>query len=386
MKICVIRHGFYPGDSRVNKEVQALKNEEYQVDVICLKYERRKAYYEVIDGVKIYRIPLTRKRGTVFRYFYEYGLSFFLISILLCFLFFKNKYDFIQVNSMPDFLVFVSVIPKLCGAKVILDLHEPTPELWMTKYGEKRFKFFIKLQSKIEQMAIKFADLPLTVTKTLRRRFAKRGADLNKIVVVPNVCDDTIYNYNDFQGDQQKAKFIIFTHGSIEKRYGHEDMIRAVNSLKGKIENFQFNITGYGDYTERLIQLIEELRCQDIVNIFGLLPFDEFFKKLREATLGINAMLRNQYSELIDTNKMYEYMALKIPVITSRLAAIEENFDDNCLMYYEPGDYHDLARCILELYLNPKKREDIAENAYIRYQMIKWSKTKYKYLNAIKKL
>ena len=118
----------------------------------------------------------------------------------------------------------------------------------------------------------------------------------------------------------------------------------------------------------------------------GFLPFDEFLEKLTEASLGINAMLKNCYSELIDTNKMYEYIALKIPVITSRLPAIEENFDDSCLAYYEPGNYKDMAQRILELYLNPEKREDIAKSAFERYEKIKWSKTKYEYLSAIKNM
>jgi hypothetical protein len=30
---------------------------------------------------------------------------------------------------MPDVLVFSSLVPKLLGAKVVLDLHDPMPEL-----------------------------------------------------------------------------------------------------------------------------------------------------------------------------------------------------------------------------------------------------------------
>ena len=53
---------------------------------------------------------------------------------------FKKKFSVIQVNTMPDFLVFSTLIPKLFGAKIVLHIHEPTPELWKVKFG---YNFFI---------------------------------------------------------------------------------------------------------------------------------------------------------------------------------------------------------------------------------------------------
>ena len=35
--ICVVRHGYYPEDVRVFKEIRALYKEGYSVDVICLR-------------------------------------------------------------------------------------------------------------------------------------------------------------------------------------------------------------------------------------------------------------------------------------------------------------------------------------------------------------
>ena len=66
------------------------------------------------------------------RYLFEYGMFFcqaaMKVSVLHC----RRRYRFVQVNTMPDFLVFAATIPKLLGAKVVLDLHEPAPELFST--------------------------------------------------------------------------------------------------------------------------------------------------------------------------------------------------------------------------------------------------------------
>ena len=44
----------------------------------------------------------------------------------------KRRYDLVHVHNMPDALVFSAMIPKLLGAKLILDLHDPMPQLMQT--------------------------------------------------------------------------------------------------------------------------------------------------------------------------------------------------------------------------------------------------------------
>ena len=104
----------------------------------------------------------------------------------------------------------------------------------------------------------------------------------------------------------------------------------------------------------------------------GFVPINELLQRLRAAHVAVVAMNRSPYSELVDTNKMYEYIALRKPIIISRLPAVEENFDDSCMMFFEPGNHEDMARCIVELYDDPQKRRELAENAYRKVQRYDW--------------
>ena len=45
-----------------------------------------------------------------------------------------RRYAAIDVNTLPDFLVFAPALAKWMGAKLILDLHEIAPEFFMSKY------------------------------------------------------------------------------------------------------------------------------------------------------------------------------------------------------------------------------------------------------------
>ena len=42
----------------------------------------------------------------------------------------EEPYDVIHVHSVPDFQVFATLIPRLMGARVILDIHDIVPEFY----------------------------------------------------------------------------------------------------------------------------------------------------------------------------------------------------------------------------------------------------------------
>jgi glycosyltransferase involved in cell wall biosynthesis len=104
---------------------------------------------------------------------------------------------------------------------------------------------------------------------------------------------------------------------------------------------------------------MSSLKLEDHVHFHGLIPFDDMIKMIAKSDVGIVPVEKNPYSDLVHTNKMFEYIAMKKPVILSRIKAVEDFFgsDDSCLKYFESGDEKDLARCILELYNSPEKEK-----------------------------
>jgi len=60
----------------------------------------------------------------------EYLAFFALASFKLIALHIQKRYNVVQVHNLPDWLVFVALIPKLSGARVILDLHDLMPEFY----------------------------------------------------------------------------------------------------------------------------------------------------------------------------------------------------------------------------------------------------------------
>jgi glycosyltransferase involved in cell wall biosynthesis len=111
-------------------------------------------------------------------------------------------------------------------------------------------------------------------------------------------------------------------------------------------------------------------------------------KMIVNSDVGIVPVEQNLYSDLVHTNKMFELIAMKRPVIATRTRAVEDFFgsDDCCLKYFESGNEVDLAKRIIELYNDSEKRRKMANNAFRKYESVCWKESKNEYCRIYEKL
>jgi len=400
-RVCLIRHAYYPADMLVRREAIALRDCGLDVEVLCLRGRNQMAT-EDVDGVHVRRLPLSRSKGGPGRYLYEY-LSFFTVvaqTLTVCHL--RRPYDFIQVNTMPDFLVFATLIPRLLGAKILLQVYEPMPELWATRLGltnkteveQASFgqRAFIRLLEFVQQASLRYAHAAFAVTEQLKETFVSRGADPDRITVVLNVPDPRLFDVETGGGDltDQSASadgsFTLMCHGAIEERYGHDTMLQAIAKLRSSIPGLRLRVTGWGGYRDEFLTQIEAMGLQDYVHFLGYVPLAQLVEELSRADVGIVAQKASVYSNLVHTGKMYDFLSFGKPVLASRLRAVQAYFDENALRFFEPGDPESLAEGILDLYQHPDKRQSLVENSQRLYNQYRWDKQKEIYLSAYQAL
>jgi len=395
-RVCFIRHSFYPSELNVKREAEALVKEGYEVSIICLRQEGEKAR-ETIDGVEVFRMPVGHKRGKILRYIFEYNAFFLLAAWKSAALHLRRRFDVVQVNTMPDALVFAALVPKLMGAKVILHMHEPMPELFGTMFPGWRYKWFIGLIKLVEKISLRFADRVLTVTREMRDNFGKRGADVNKITVIVNVPDDDLFSLERFVGlreevdrikreGKRRGEFRVFCHGAIEERYGLDLIVRAVGLLEERIPGIRFRFLGKGDYLEEILGLCEEIDIKERVEYLGFVPFEEMVREILSCDVGIVPMRKNPYSVLVHTNKMYEYIAMGKPVIASRLDSVASYFPEDTIVYFEPGNHEDLAEKIFYVYAHPEEIPERMAKVKEIYETYRWNRERKKYLGVYRSL
>jgi glycosyltransferase involved in cell wall biosynthesis len=386
-RICVIRQSIYPLELSVRRETETLHNNGYETHIICLEpinHQDNKMGKEVIDGVIVHRIRLQRKKASKARYIIDYTLFTLLAAIKLLILHFRHPFDLIQVNTMPDFLVFATLIPKLFGTKVVVMMQEPVPELWQTLYNSPP----PRLITMMEQWALAYSDGVFTVTNELKDTYVDRGADEEKISVILNVPETRFLNIqnDDHPPPRLKSGFSLICHGAIEERYGHDTILDAIAILSEQIPDLRLKILGRGRYVEDFLKKRDELQLDGIVDYLGWVSLRELIHHLHSADVGIVAQKSSPYSNLVHTNKMYEYIAIGKPVLASRLKSVAAYFGDEAIRYFEPGDADSLAEGIIDLYHNPLKCQSLVNNAQSLFEEYRWEKQQEKYLAVFREL
>jgi glycosyltransferase involved in cell wall biosynthesis len=377
----------YPQDTRVRREAEALVERGDTVDMLCLQGENEPEH-EAYRGVHLTRIPVGRYRGSNVKLYMVSYLQFFLAALLkLAKLQLQNKYQVIQVHTMPDFMVFVAVFPKLLGAKILLDVHDLMPELYQSKFGYSDRHWLIRLVTWMERLSIAFAHQAIAVHKPHLEALRRHGNPAEKFTLLMNLADMRIFGRESDGRRRHESGFKLIYHGTVSKRHGLEIAVRAVGALRREIDGLQLRIFGEGDDITRLIDLVEELSLRDVVQISrGIVPLDEMVDKIRDADVGIVPILCDGFTKYMLPVKLLEYVALGMPVICSRTETIESYFDDSMVQFASPGSIPELTESILLLYRCPDRRKELSANASKFNAVHSWEKQKRSYYQLIDRL
>lgn len=390
---CMVVYAMYPlGETRVQREAEALVKHGYEVDVICLRTQGEVAV-DHHRGVRIYReefrfpVHLT-KSGRLGERFLNYLRFFISAAIRLSKLHRQQPYDTIQIHNLPDFLVFCALIPKLGGVPILLDLHDLMPEFYAGRFGQKN-SLLLRMIRWQEQLACRFADHVITVSEHWRQALTHRGVSPDKCSVVMNVADENIFYLpkDVYSTSSTDDKFRLIYHGAIVKRYGLDLAILAIDKVRHSIPNIHLTILGWGDYMPTVIQMTRELDLDDHVTIYNeVRPAEELPKIIRAANLGIVPYRNDIFTDGLLPTKLMEYSALGLPAIAARTTAIGTYFSNTMVEFFEPGDVDDLARCICELYRSPERLRELAQGSEKFNQRYNWTKLSAEYITLVKRL
>ena len=175
----------FPRDPRVRRYVNALNETGIYSLVICSKKKQDK-FFENLNGNLIYRIPVSKKRAGFISTFFEYLIFTAIASYVLLYLQIKYRFKIVHTHTLPDFLIFAAFWNKIFGAKLILDLHEIFPELFMARTGAAAESFKVKLIKLSERLSIKLASVLITIHEPAKEIFISR----NKNIESKNPCDN----------------------------------------------------------------------------------------------------------------------------------------------------------------------------------------------------
>lgn len=384
-RICHVVQSYYLRDPRVRREAEALVAAGYEVDVIALR-QKGYPFKQNVNGVNVTGLPIARRRATFYRYLYEYAAFFVCVSVLLMLRLWR-RYDVIHVSNMPDFLVFSTLIPKLFGAKVILDVHDPMAEVFISKYGIRKSSPIIKLINWQQRVSLRYCHHVLTVTEVMKD-LLKEPAGYTPISVVLNVPDESIFVKpdQDMAALKSAEEFSLLYTGTVSARYGLGVAIEAVARLKDEIPGLRLRVVGEGDDVPSLRRRVEELGLDQIVRFYPPVPLTEVPELIARSDVGISPHSGDSFMQLYFSTKVAEFVNLGLPTIVSRTQTMERYFDPSMVQYCESGSVESFAEAVRELYRRPDKRAAMSRACVEFSKKWNWTNERRKYLAVVGEL
>ncbi len=380
----MLAHTYYLRDPRVRREAEALAELGVEVHVISLaetgwqgKPEPRRSN---VNGVEVHRLPIRRKRGSALRYLYEYGAMAVLGCLKLTALHLRARLSAVHIHNMPDILVFAGLLPRLTGSKLVLDVHDPMPELFLSWHEDAAQSLTVKMLRLQEKVSCRVADRVISVNETMRENLQKKGIPDEKIYIVHNFPDERLFPMSAMPTSWPKSRecLNILYCGTVTKHYDVGLAVKAIARLKGELP-VTLKIMGEGNRLSEVLDLASQLGVRDRVEHIGLAPADRVREEMKKADIGISCHWAGIFGDLYFSTKIIEYLSQGLPVVSPQTYTIAKYLPPDCMFYFQSGDDAGLAETLRFMWNNPSAVLQRVANARQLLPRFSWQAEKTKF-------
>jgi glycosyltransferase involved in cell wall biosynthesis len=261
-------------------------------------------------------------------------------------------------------LIPLGVALKLCGERVVYDVHEDYPAHARTKHGGQPVRAALKVLTwtALERVARATLDAFVCASPTLAAKFPP-----DRTVVVENLPlhrEFATSSGGSARPYRERRNTVIYA-GAISTVRGFREIARAVELLPAEL-----------DFTVRVIGLFRDRRLEHAVSNgslpsrLELVPYQRYevvIDELLGARVGL-ALLHPlpNHVDAARSNKLFEYMAAGVPVIASDLPRWRELVGAvGCGLLVDPRDPAAIAHAIEYLLTHPAEAEAMGDRGRV---------------------
>jgi len=375
----MVAYSFYEGDNRVRRYAEALARRGDEVEVIALRQQGSPCRAR-LNGVEIYKIQRRTPNEKGKRDYLLRLLAFFVRSAwTLARRHMATRYDLVHVHSIPDFEVFAALVPKLTGARVILDIHDIVPELYASKFQVSQTSLLFKMLLLVERFSVAFADHVIIANHIWYERIVSRSVSPRKCMVVMNYPDPALFRGLERTRGTDEA-FVLLYPGTLSRHQGLDVAIRAIGLLRERLPHVEFHIYGTGTDEPWYRKMVEEEGLENTVRFMGLASIDRVAEIMAQADIGIEPKRAEAFGDEAFSTKIFEFMMVGVPVIASDTTVHRHYITTDLVRYFRSGDAGALAAAIEELHADPKLRQCYVRRGLEFMANYNWEARKHVYL------
>lgn len=378
----MLAYAFYDNDNRIIRYAETLLREGYEVDAVGLRRPGQPEF-EVVNGVNVHRIQ-ERERNEKGKFSYLYRILKFLILSSLFMIKRSSRYELIHIHSVPDFEVFAAWLPKLRGARLILDVHDIVPEFYVNKFNASPNGLIFKLLLLAEKLSCAFADHVIIANDIWKERIISRSVKPEKCTAFANYPDPARFSLKSRTRDDDR--FIILYPGGLQKHQGLHVAVKALPSVLLQHPKTELHIYGEGAEKENLVQLCRKHNLEKNVIFHEPVPFSEIPSLMRNADLGVVPKLADSFGNEAYSTKILEFISQELPVLVSKTKVDTFYFNSDVVYFFESGNHSALAKGMTTLISDRSKREELVENGRRFIQRNNWGVKQHEYVGLVENL
>ena len=390
-RVAMVMYSTYPDDPRPRRSIDALTGAGAKVDLVCLGQSKPNKE-PASESIRVLRVPIQHRRGGKLGYLFQYGAFLLVSTLVVAWRTLGRRYDLVYVHNMPDILVMSGLVPKLFGAKIVLDQHDPMPELMTTIFGLDNESSSVRFIRSMEKWSIARTNLVVTVNLACRRIFSSRSCKAEKIIVVMNAPDSKIFPFRVAKdqtstGQPNGRPFVFMYHGSLVERNGLDLAVEALALAREKMPTAELRVFGPSTpFLERVMKTVQAKGLQDIVHYLGPRRLEDLVHEIEACDVGVIPNQRNPFTDINTPTRIFEYLAIGKPVIAPNTLGIRDYFDDQSLVYFEPGDAQSLARQMENVYSHGDQLSEIACKGQQIYLAHTWEQERNTLLSGVQRI
>lgn len=372
----ILDHEF-PPDIRVEKEIQSLAEQGYEVHIACFT-RIGKPLYEKKENFTIHRKAISDfyYKSSVGALKFPFYFNFWRQFIHK--LFAEYQFNVVHVHDLPLAMVGYEMKQKY-DVRFVLDLHENWPALLKISDHTQTFAGrLLSSEKKWRSYEIQMADAAdflVVVAPEMRERMKHTGVKNRSFYVVPNTLE--LNSYNEFIRTPIEGKFILYYAGGLTYHRGIQVVLKAMAKLPINLP-IDLLIIGTGKYQQKLKELSEKLNISERVNFLGWLNQGKVYEYLFRCDVALIPHLKTEHTDNTSPNKIFQYMQAGIPVLSSNCNYLERIINEcQSGLVYEDDKPDDLAIKILKLYIDRNLCDELGKNG------LNAVKEKYNWVNTV---
>lgn len=339
MRITVVYRDFFPDNSpyaqMLFKIAKGFARSGHEVYVLTGKPSHawnnkiQVANFEIVEGVKIRRLPLLPEFGRkiVFR-----SLNVILFALQFFFCLLRGRTDLVMVVSTPPVVnaFIVRVVSSFKSFHYLYHCQDIHPEALLLVGALKNsivFKLLLKLDTKnvIKSLAT------VVLSDDMKDTLCERNIDGNNIHVINNFIFEKLLCGESYQNPTSEKPLSVIFAGNLGKFQGLSVVIDAAKLLTDT--NIEFIILGDGIERESLQKRAGALLGKS-VHFLGHQPLQDTLRHMQSSDLGLISIMPGAINVAYPSKTMmYLSMGLSIIALTEAESSLGSFIRNNNLGY-----------------------------------------------------